>query len=92
MADKTQDMTARLRQAASDSKAAQQVIIIDGEAQEKEARRGRKPVYTASDPRRTVTYTMTESRRRKLKMYAASKGMTVSDVLAEFVDGLIIER
>ncbi len=31
-------------------------------------------------------------RRRKLKAYAALKGMTVSDVLAEFVDGLIIEH
>ncbi len=90
MADKAQDMAARLRQAASDSKAAQ--TAAEQAIQTESVQRGRKPVYTASDPRRTVTYTMTESRRRKLKVYAALKGMTVSDVLAEFVDGLIIER
>ncbi len=45
----------------------------------------------SSDPRITVTYTMTESRKRKLKIYAAIKGMKVSDILAEFVDGLVIK-
>ncbi len=90
MADKAQDMAARLRRAASDSKAAQ--AAVEEAIQTEAVQRGRKPVYTASDPRRTVTYTMTESRRRKLKIYAAMKGMTMSDVLAEFVDGLIIER
>ncbi len=29
---------------------------------------------------------------RKPKIYAVGKGMTVSDVLAEFVDGPIIKR
>lgn len=90
MADKAQDMAARLRQAASDSKAAQ--TAAEQAIQTETVQRGRKPIYTASDPRRTLTYTMTESRRRKLKIYAASRGMTVSDVLAEFVDGLTIEH
>ena len=54
-------------------------------------RRGRKPVYTGEDPKVTVTYTLTESRRKKLRTYAFQHETTISKVISEFIDGLQID-
>ena len=73
-------------QAASNRKAEQEAIELTIASGEDKPGRGR-PVKNA-EPTITVTVRMTEDRRRKLKAYAAMHGRSISDVLAEFIDGL----
>ncbi len=52
------------------------------------ALRGRPVKYDSSDPKVTVTFSMKKSRKEKLKRYAFEHGITISDLIGEFVDGL----
>ena len=56
---------------------------------EKRDGRGRPPKVT--EPCTTVTLRMTESRKKKLKVYAAKTEKTISDIVAEIIDSLGVE-
>lgn len=51
------------------------------------ASRGRPP-KAESEKTHTVSVRMTDERQLKLKMYAVKNKMSVSQVLADFIDGL----
>lgn len=87
-AKKKPDFTAMLRQAADERKVEQAVTekaIMTGK---ETPARGRKPRYTEDDPKSTVTFTMTASRKEKLRTYAFNHKVTISDLIGEFVDSL----
>ena len=53
-----------------------------------EQKTGRGRPIKNNEPCVTVTFRMTENRKHRLKVYAANKDKTISDVIAEFVDSL----
>lgn len=73
--------------AAASRKAEQESIEQTIKASEKPAGRGRPPKENA-EKSITVSIRMSEETKTKLKVYAASHNMTVSDVITEFVNRL----
>lgn len=73
--------------AAENHKAEQESIEQTIKAGEKPAGRGRPPKDNA-EKSITVSIRMSEETKTKLKVYAASHNMTVSDVITDLVNGL----
>ena len=88
MAQKKTDMASLLRQAADTRKNEQSSTVEAIKTGTGAVQRGRKPRYTDADPKMTVTFTMTASRKEKLRQYAFEQRKTISDIIGEFVDGL----
>ena len=80
-------MTGNVFGAAAASRKAEQESIEQTIKNEKPAGRGRPPKENA-EKSITVSIRMSEETRTKLKVYAATHNMTVSDVITEFVNGL----
>ena len=60
--------------------------IMTGKPIEKTVGRGRPATNDA--PTKTVSIRMTDERRQKLKIYAATNNRTISDIIGEFIDNL----
>lgn len=73
--------------APANRKAEQESIEQDIKESEKLADRDRPPKKNA-ERSITVNIRMSEETKTKLKVYAASNNMTVSEVITEFVNGL----
>lgn len=72
---------------ATNRKAEQESIGQTIKTSKKPVGRGRPPKDNA-EKSITVSIRMSEKTKTKLKVYAASHNMTVSDVITEFVNGL----
>ena len=72
--------------AAASRKAEQESIEQTIKASEKPVGRGRPPKDNA-EKSITVSIRMSEETKTKLKAYAASHNMTVSEVITDFVNG-----
>ena len=60
-------------------------IASSGNTSATSAGRGRPK---APEPTVTMSIRITEERKKKLKVYAAMHGITISEMIAEYADGL----
>ena len=77
-------------QAAANRKAEQENIEQTIKSGEQSSGRGRPP-KTGAEKTITVSVRMTEETKMKLKVYAAKHGVTVSDLIKDYADGLDAE-
>ena len=73
---------------AANGRAEEQKTIEESIKKKKPKMVGRGRPAKSTESTITVTIRMTEDRKQKLKEYAVKNRRTVSDVIAEFIDGL----
>ncbi len=94
MAQSKPDMTAVFKRAADTRKAAQiatESAILTGKS-DNVVLLGRRPKYTKTDPKTTMTINITTSRKEKLRLYAFQHRTTASDLIGEMIDSLDVDQ